>query len=212
MNLAQDISVIGAIAAFWLVAMIVPGLDFLLVTRLAMMKGRMAALRATLGIATGIAAWGLAGFFGIRTLFIASPWLYTLLKVGGGLYLFIQGARLFAGSWKKAPADDQPANPALATTRAFRMGLLTNLANPKAPIFVSSLFAAVLPQHASIGLGLACVGTMFLIAVAWFALVATVLSLRHVSRAFLRLRHWIDRASGLAFMALGIRFATEKTV
>ncbi|MFW7267759.1 LysE family translocator [Gluconacetobacter sp. Hr-1-5] len=211
MNLAQDISVIGAIATFWLVAMIVPGLDFLLVTRLAMMKGRMAALRATLGIATGIAAWGLAGFFGIRALFIASPWLYTLLKVGGGLYLFIQGARLFAGSWKKAPTD-QPATPALATTRAFRMGLLTNLANPKAPIFVSSLFAAALPQHASIGLGLTCVGTMFVIAVAWFALVATVLSLRHVSQAFLRLRQWIDRASGLAFMALGIRFATEKTV
>ena len=99
MNLAQDLSVITAISAFWLIAMMVPGLDFMLVTRLAVMKGRAVALQATLGIAAGIAVWGIAGFFGIRTLFIAAPWLYLPAKIVGGLYLLILGANQLVHRW-----------------------------------------------------------------------------------------------------------------
>lgn len=210
MSLMQDFYVVIAVSAFWLIAMIVPGLDFLLVTRLAVLRGRSAAWRATLGIATGVAIWGICGFFGIRTLFYAAPWLYLLLKVGGGLYLFIAGCTLLIGSWKPSAADATTASTD-PTPGGFRTGLLTNLANPKAPVFVSSLFAAAMPQHAPAQLGLACVFAMFAIAVGWFGLVAMVLSHERVSAAFLRCRRWIDRCAGLAFMALGIRFMTERT-
>jgi len=210
MSLMQDLSVIAAVSAFWLIAMVVPGLDFMLVTRLAIMRGRAAALHATLGIATGVAAWGLAGFFGIRTLFYVAPWLYLALKIGGGLYLFATGCKLFVQSWKPEAAtpDSTMAGP---VTGSFRAGLLTNLANPKAPVFVSSLFAAAMPQHAPIGLGVACVTAMFAIAVGWFTLVTLLLSLRHVSATFLKFRRWIDRCAGVAFMALGLRFMTERS-
>ncbi|MBS0986594.1 LysE family transporter [Acetobacter thailandicus] len=211
MNLISELSVVATVSAFWLVAMIVPGLDFLLVTRLAVMRGKAAALRATFGVAVGVGIWGLAGFFGVRTLFIAAPWLYMLLKIVGGLYLFLTGFRLFMSSWQKKTAQSGHTELVSGTTRAFRAGLLTNLANPKAPVFVSGLFAAALPQHASVQLGLTCVAAMFVIAVAWFALVATLLSLESVSRIFMSFQKWIDRCAGLAFMALGLRFVTERS-
>lgn len=211
MTLTQDFSVIAAITAFWLVAMIVPGLDFLLVTRLAVMKGRPAALQATFGIASGVAVWGVAGFFGIRALFITAPWLYLALKIGGGLYLMTVGAKLLVSSWK----NEGEAGTASLTTdqrsNSFFAGFLTNLLNPKAPIFVSSLFAASMPQHASIYLGLTCVAAMFVVAVVWFAFVTLLLSLNRVSAVFLRCRRWIDRCAGVAFMALGLRFVTERS-
>lgn len=210
MSVTQDLSIISAVAAFWLVAMIVPGLDFLLVTRLAVLRGRSAALQATLGVATGVAAWGVAGFFGIRTLFIAAPWLYLALKIGGGLYLTTTGIKLFLGSWRNSVDSAAPHSAPAPRRSHFRAGVLTNLANPKAPIFISSLFAAAMPRHAPIHLGLACVVAMFAVAVAWFALVTLLLSLEPVSAVFLRCRRWIDRCAGLAFMALGIRFATER--
>ncbi|NVN12568.1 LysE family transporter [Nguyenibacter vanlangensis] len=210
MTLVQDLSIIGAVSALWLVAMVVPGLDFLLVTRLAMMRGRAAALRAAFGIALGVALWGLAGFFGIHALFVASPWLYRALKIGGGLYLFVVGVRLYRASWQPQSPAPAPADLDRRDVRAFRMGLLTNLANPKAPVFVSSLFAAALPQHVPVGLGLTCVAAMWAIAAGWFSVVALMLSLRRFAGPFSRARHWIDRVAGMTFMGIGARLATER--
>ncbi|MFT9015142.1 MAG: LysE family transporter [Acetobacter sp.] len=211
MNLPQEFSVIAAVSAFWLIAMVVPGLDFLLVTRLAVTKGRAAAIQATTGIAVGVALWGLAGFFGIRALFLVAPWLYLALKIGGGLYLITVGVKLFASSWKADDTADQSAPATPSRSASFRAGLLTNLANPKAPIFVSSLFAASMPQHAPIHLGLACVAAMFMVAVTWFTLVTMLFSLERVSSVFVQHRRWIDRCAGAAFMALGLRFVTERS-
>ena len=152
----QYIVVLSTIAVLWLAAMVAPGPDFLLITRLSITHGRSAALRATFGVATGVATWGTAGFFGIHALFVASPWLYVALKVGGGTYLLYLGIRLFAGSWKPAAPQTEEGHPN-REIRAFRIGLVTNLANPKAPLFVSSLFAASMPHHAPAALGAAAI-------------------------------------------------------
>ncbi|OYV41091.1 MAG: lysine transporter LysE [Acidocella sp. 20-61-6] len=190
--------------------MVVPGPDFLLITRLSITRGRSSALRASLGIATGVASWGTAGFFGIHALFIASPWLYLALKIIGGTYLLILGLRLFAGSWKRPePAEQGPAPK--RNGRAFRLGLLTNLSNPKAPLFVSSLFAATMPPHPLPALGVMAIGLMFTIAVAWLSFVACFLTIRRFADCFTRLRHWIDRVSGVAFMAFGSTLVLDRS-
>jgi threonine efflux protein len=202
-------AVLGGIAALWVAALVAPGPDFLLVTRISVTQGRVAALRAVLGIAAGIAVWGLAGFFGIHALFIASPWLYAALKLGGGAYLLLLGIRLLA---RRNPAGPEGQGaPANRGARAFRMGLLTNLANPKAPLFVSSLFAATLPQHPPTALGLAAVGVMFALTLGWYTFVARCLTIRRVAGAFTRFRRWIDRIAGLAFMAFGARLMLDRS-
>ncbi|WP_284946141.1 LysE family translocator [Acidisoma cladoniae] len=202
--------VLSTIAALWLAAMVAPGPDFLLITRLSIAHGRRTALRAALGIATGVATWGTAGFFGIHALFVASPWLYLALKVGGGAYLLFLGVRLFAGSWKPAAPEAAEARPN-REIRAFRLGLLTNIANPKAPLFVSSLFAATMPHHAPAMLGVAAICLMFAIAVGWLGLVARFLTIRRFADAFMRGRRWIDRVAGLAFMGFGTKLVLDRS-
>jgi threonine/homoserine/homoserine lactone efflux protein len=202
--------ILGVIGALWLAALVAPGPDFLLMTRVSITQGRPAAMRAALGVASGIAVWAVAGFFGIHALFVASPWLYLALKLGGGAYLTVLGFRLLLNSWKPTMAE-APGLPPIAASRAFHLGLLTNLANPKAPLFVSSLFAATLPQHPPAMLGVAAIGLMFALTLGWYGLVARFLTLRPVAEAFARARRWIDRAAGLAFMGFGTRLMLDRS-
>jgi threonine/homoserine/homoserine lactone efflux protein len=207
---SQCAAVLGAIALLWMGALMVPGPDFLLVIRISIVRGRVAAMRAALGVAIGIALWAVAGFFGIRALFVASPWLYLAFKIGGGGYLLFLGVRLLVSSFRREVAADQ-GTAVLPATRPFWIGFATNLSNPKAPLFVSSLFAATLPSAPDAALGIAAVCLMFALTLGWYVVVARLLTIRRVSDAFARARRWIDRAAGLAFVGFGARLVLERS-
>ncbi len=208
--MTQAASVLAAIAVLWFAATLVPGPDFLVTTRVALTHSRRIGLRTVLGIACGTCLWGLAGFFGIHALFRAAPWLYLALKLGGGVYLMLLGARLILDSFARGPADRSGARPGLSEAGAFRLGLVTNIANPKAALFTASLFAATLPADAPLTLGFAAAALMTLIALTWYGLVAWALTTPRAAIAFTRLRRWIDRGAGLAFIGFGTALATER--
>jgi threonine/homoserine/homoserine lactone efflux protein len=198
---------LGAIAAIWFAATMTPGPDFLVTTRTAMLHGRDAARRTVIGLAVGTAMWGLAGFFGIHALFLAAPFLYLALKLGGGAYLIYLGLRLLvSGFGRRGP--DLPA-PTLRGGSAFRLGLITNLANPKAALFTTSLFAATLPPSPPAWLGFAAAAIMTAICLLWYSLVAQALTTGHVAALFSRARHWIDRVAGAAFVGFGLELALD---
>jgi threonine/homoserine/homoserine lactone efflux protein len=205
--MADYLHVIAAIALLWFAATLTPGPDFLLASRVSMTLPREAALRVVLGIACGTVLWGLAGFFGIHVLFEAAPWLYLALKVGGGAYLILLGVKLLIGD--RAPAGRAPRRRAPVAS-AFALGLLTNLANPKAPLFATSLFAATLPAHPPMMLGLVAAATMGAISLGWFGLVVRLLTAAPAAAAYSRLRRWIDRVAGAAFIGFGTKLALER--
>lgn len=205
----QSATVLTSIAAIWLAATLVPGPDFLATTRVALTNDRAVGIRTVLGIACGTCVWGLAGFFGVHALFTAAPWLYLALKLGGGAYLIFLGIRLIVGSFGGRASDAAHLRP-LSAGSAFRLGLITNLANPKAALFTASLFAATLPPHPPISLGVGAAVIMTTIALAWYGTVACVLTTRRAATVFTRLRHWIDRLAGLAFIGFGARLTLER--
>lgn len=201
---------LAAIAAIWFAATVTPGPDFLVTTRVALAHGRDAARRTVLGVALGTAAWGLAGFFGIHALFLAAPWLYLGLKLLAGGYLCWLGVALLWGSVRPAPsAAEGGGASALPPGSAFRLGLVTNIANPKAALFTTSMFAATLPAQPPAWLGFAATAVMVGITLGWYALVARLLTTRRVADAYARARAWVDRVAGAAFVAFGARLAWD---
>lgn len=204
--------ILANVTALWTMAIIVPGMDFLMVLRTALTQGRLAALKVSCGIAIAIGLWGLAGFFGIHALFEASPLLYTLLKISGGLYLCYLGLQLIRQGMTKDAAPFHGSDVSShAKQHSFRTGMLTNLANPKAPIFTSSLFATSIPAHTPLYAGLSCVGLMIGISLLWFSSVALLLSQRPIAAQFQRFRHWVDRLSGATLLILGGHFITSRS-
>jgi threonine/homoserine/homoserine lactone efflux protein len=193
-----------AVAALWLFAVITPGPAFLITARYAVTRSRQQALLALTGLLIGTSCWAVASFLGVTVLFAAAPWLFRTLKIVGGGYLIYLGIRMLLTRPQPADSAPQPDVPAAAV----RMGLITNLTNPKSPMFLTSVFATALPQHFSIAMGAEALALMLLISACWYGLVALLFGSVPVAAAYRRSRVWIDRIAGSVFVLIGARLAT----
>src|SRR5438270_1956735 len=84
---------------------LVPGPNNFMLMRLGMRRGRGAALAAGVGTTLSCIVWCAAAALGLAAVLAAAPWLYRLLKVGGGVYLL-----WFAWSlWRAGPTGEAQA-------------------------------------------------------------------------------------------------------
>ncbi len=195
---------LAAVAGLWLIAVVTPGPNALLVVRLAVVRGRGAGFAAVGGIALGTLAWSLSGFFGIQALFLVAPLLYRVLSVAGAAWLVWVGLRLIRGSFRPLPPARASAGP------AFRAGLLTCLSNPKSMLLVGSLFAAIMPHGAPLPVGLAAVAEMVAISLAWYTLVVLLFTTARAGAVYARAGTWLDRVAGGIFIAFGLAVAERE--
>ena len=157
-----------------------------------------------LGIALGFGIHIIYSVLGLVTLVAQSAPLLTAVKIVGGLYLLWLGIK---GLRSKAAGEVteirvQAAAPVPARSVLWR-GFLCNLLNPKAPVYLVSVFTVVLSPAMPVS-QLAAYGAQF----AWFALVALLLSVPRVNSGFRRAGHWIDRVLGAAMAVLGVKVMT----
>jgi len=188
-------------------AMASPGPNVLVVIRTAIAESRRAGLFCAAGVATGGAIWAGGAALGLGLVIANLPIAYDALRVLGGLYLVYLGvrtARSVAG-WEAPPG----VQPRASGRRAWRRGLLTNLSNPKAAVFFTSVFATLLPADSSLALRIAAVAVIVVDALLWHALLAVVLSSPPAQARYLRARPWIDRVAGVVMIAFGLRLATD---
>ncbi|MCH7232557.1 LysE family translocator [Glycomyces sp. L485] len=198
-------------AAAILVASIVPGPDFAIVTRNAMLGGRGSGMWTALGVAGGCVVWVVATAVGLSTLLAASVVAFTFVKVAGAIYLIYLGARSIHAAFKDRSKPVAEAEPTRRVTHweAFRSGLLCNLLNPKALVF----FTALIPQFISGGAPWAYVGELAFVAAAvnglWFLALANLVGLlrRFLTRP--NVRAWINGVTGGILVALGLRVAAN---
>ncbi len=116
---------------------LVPGPAVVAVVSAALRGGFRASLAANAGVLVGDAAFVGATALGLGTLLVASHPLFLAVKWLGIAYLAYLGLRALLARGQ-AYAFDAPG----AGSRAFRLGLTTQLANPKLVLF----FGALLPQ------------------------------------------------------------------
>lgn len=201
-------TILLSVATLWALAAVSPGPNFLLTARIAITRSRRDGIEAVAGIALGTAAWGAAGCFGVKALFLAAPWLYLTLKLLGAGYLIYLGTRLIWLSWR-ADTDEPLAVNVGPRRSAFLLGFATTIANPRSAISVASIFAATVPSHPSLTLTVLVMATMVVVSVGWYCLVALMLSTRRLAALYQRGRRWLDRVSGACFIAFGAKTAAE---
>jgi threonine/homoserine/homoserine lactone efflux protein len=183
-----------------------PGPDNLMVLGVGMSRGRRHGLAFGLGCALGCLSHTLLAVAGVSALIAASPTAFTLLRIGGGLYLVWLGVQALR-SRGGAQAARSAAGDASAT-RLFLRGVFANAINPKVVLF----FLSFLPQfvqagRGDVGLQIALLGVVFTAQAAllfgllgWFA-GAVGQWLQRAPRAGM----WLDRVAGTVFVALGLR-------
>jgi RhtB (resistance to homoserine/threonine) family protein len=182
-----------------------PGPDFAYVTRQSLVHGRRAGLLASLGIALGLSIHIVYSAAGLAAVIAHSAqWMTAIKLIGGGYLLYLGWQGLRSGAGTAAAPDATPPLPASAW-RQVGGGFLCNAFNPKAPIYFLALFTVVLSPGLPVPTLVAYGAWIMVLQWLWFSLVATVFAHPRVRDRLLALRHWIDRAFGVAMVALGIR-------
>ena len=198
------------LALLWTVAVVTPGPNFFNTAQLAASCSRRHGVVASAGVATGTIIWGLAGGLGIKSLFTAAPMLYLAFKIIGGCYLIYLGLKLFKRS---APAMGQsllPDEPRRSLFSAWRFGLLGNLSNPKAALFVATAFASTMPPSPSPALLTLAVITMATLSFSWYSSVALVFSSERMANLYSRSRKWLDRFAGSCYLLFGAHLVANR--
>ena len=185
-------------------AIVSPGPNFILVTNTALGQSRRAGLLTALGVATGSGLFALAGLVGLLVLVHSIPYFALMTRfVGGGYLAWIGVDMLRHCRSRKTPDRAVNVQREPSPLASYRIGLLTNLTNPKAWAFYLSLFALLMnpgfPLWGKVVLNIA----MFVISFAWYAIVAVLISSRRFQPVFLGLQPVIQGTLGVLLVVLG---------
>ncbi|GLY86924.1 LysE family translocator [Actinoallomurus iriomotensis] len=210
------IQTLFAFAGAAIVVALVPGPSTAVIVRQSVTGGRRAGVAAMLGNETGVVLWGLAAAFGLTALLLASRIAYDAIRIAGAVFLVWMGVRaLWSARRRPATQSGETAETGeravpVSRWRAYRMGLLTNAANPKAGVFAVSFLpqfvphgAPVLPVLVVLSLIWALIDMVWYLSLIWLAGRAG----RALGRPAVRRR--LEQVSGVVLVGLGLRLAAE---
>lgn len=195
-----------AFAGLSLFAAISPGPAVLMAARTGLTEGFRTGAFLAAGIGVGGVVWASAAMFGLNLVFAAAPALLWALKLLGGGYLLWMAWHL----WKDAKT---PLDTTIKTTiprsaaSAFRLGLFTQLANPKPAVMFSAIFLGTVPPSTPIWVYGALLVVVFLNESLWNTFVARIFSLERTRSRYISLKTIIDRSFGTMLALLGIKIA-----
>ena len=205
-------STVSAVLTFALMAgalTVTPGLDTALVLRAALTRTRREAVATGAGIVAGLFVWGAAAAVGVSALLTASQVAFDVLRYAGAAYLVLVGIRLLLRAVRtRAGADPVPAALPSSAWRAARLGLATNLLNPKVGVFYVALLPQFLPSGSDpLAMGLLLASVHAALSLLWFA---GLIALASVVGRWLRrpsTARAIDGVTGATLVGFGVRLA-----
>lgn len=167
--------------------------------------GYAAALRSIFGLESALLIQLTIVAVGLGALLTASTLAFDIVKFCGAAYLVWLGIQ----KWRTAPQELQDAKPPMSSNALFVEGLLVNLANPKAIVFIAALTPQFIdptrPQWLQFLIIAATMCTVDIVVMSGYALLAT------------RLRHWLhdpktlkaqNRFFGGVFVGAGLLLAS----
>lgn len=197
-----------AVAVLHLMAAISPGPAVLMAARTGVTEGLRTGMFLALGIGVGGVIWAATALFGLTLVFQAAPALLWALKIIGGIYLIRMAVLMWRDAGQPLDADRTGRLPR-SPLSAFRLGLATQLANPKPAVLFSAIFVGTVPPDTAPMVYGALLAVVFLNETVWNTLVARVFSFETTRRRYISLKTVIDRTFGGLLAVLGVKLAVQ---
>lgn len=205
---------LASLMAIFSFAIVSPGADLAMVMRQSLVHGRRAAIVTSFGIGASLMFHLTYTILGLGLIISQSIYLFNIVKWCGVAYLVYIGVKALRASKADlsvaAVKDGEDGKGEQSLLRALGLGFLANALNPKAVFFFLSIFSTVVSAHTPMAVKFGYGLVMAICLIAWFVSVSLFMTTPRMRAAFGRASQWIDRASGLVFIALGIKLATEK--
>jgi len=200
-----------AIASIHTLAVISPGPDVALTMRNSLLHSRKVGLAGALGTTTGMCIHLTYTVFGVGYLVVNMPWLMAAIQFAGALYLFYLGYQSFklnANPMKDVVASDETGPKVVLTPfKAYRIGVINNVLNPIVILLFISILSAYITSETPLVIQGLYGALMIGITFAWFAFVAIFFSVDKIRLLFLKLGKWLERLTGGALIAFGLKVA-----
>lgn len=209
---AYMIELISLMAIFSF-AIISPGADLAMVMRQALVHGRRQAIITSFGIGAALMFHVSYTILGLGLIISQSVYLFNIVKWLGVAYLVYIGIKALKAGRTEITVSAEAQGEAAKTQsalKAFTLGFAANALNPKAVFFFLSIFSTIVHAHTPMAIKFGYGTVMATCLIAWFVGVSTFMTTPRMRAAFSRASKWIDRTSGVVFIALGIKLATEK--
>lgn len=200
---------LAAIGGVYFAMVASPGPNFLIVSQLALSGRTRLGIAVAAGVATGSVIWATLAMLGVAAILAHAGVIYDVVRLAGAAYLIWCGLKL-AWAARTAETAAQPVAVPRSPLLAYRAGLMTNLTNPKAGAFWTSIFSSMFPRHAPAGLFLGTLLLVVAISGGWYSLIAIGLATERVQRRYLAMRRWIDATCGAVMVGLGVHLATSR--
>ncbi|WP_092935774.1 LysE family translocator [Rhizobium sp. 9140] len=206
---------LASLMAIFAFAIVSPGADLAMVMRQSILHGRRSAILTSFGVGASLMVHVTYTILGLGLVISQSITLFNIVKWCGVAYLLYIGFKALRAKptdavETAAPTMEPATRVPQSAFKAFGLGFAANALNPKPVFFFLSIFSTVVstqtPVAVKFGYGL----VMATCLIAWFVAVSLFMTTPAMRARFARISHWIDRASGMVFIALGLKLATEK--
>ena len=214
-----------AFAGAALLLAMAPGPATATLLRQTIRHGRRRGAATVAGIESGVLFWAVAASAGLSALLAASSIAYDVIRVVGAIVLISLGAQALVRSRREqentqlreqqntqldAAVTPTPSTADRGGWSAYRAGLVTNLANPKAGVFAISFLPQFIPHgYPVLPTGLLLAAVWVVCDGAWYLTLTVIVhgARRMFSRGVVRQR--LEALSGVALVGFGVRLALE---
>lgn len=203
MNLAGELAVFAGVMVL---GQFSPGPDMILLTRTALRDGVGVGLKMAAGIATGLTVHATLALAGLAVAFENLPSLKRSLQWVAAVYLLWIAWRIakehFVAMYSGAKPADTPAAP---TRSPYLRGLLCNLFNPKAALFLAAVCAPFLAGNHPTWWPFALWSLIVGLGLGLWSLWVAALQWRPLRSGYQRVSTWIDLGFALVLAGLSVR-------
>lgn len=206
----ENLILLATICGLHTLAVISPGPDFLMAVKNSITYSRRTGIYTAIGFALGIATHLVYCVTGLAFVISKSILLFSVIKYLGAAYLVYIGFKSIMSKSTAITVHDAAKKPDMTPFQAIKAGYLTNVLNPKATLFMLSLFTLVITPQTPAAVLMAASAYMILSTAVWFSLVAIFFSHGKIRKVYLKFQKAINRTFGGLLMLLGIRLALAK--
>lgn len=196
---------------------VTPGVDSLLVMRNAGRGGLQDGCVTSVGICSGLFIHATLSALGISVLLVETAWAFTALKWAGACYLIWLGLNSLRQAMKRAPVENAKVAGAgaavmkpVATSVAFREGLLSNVLNPKTALFYMALLPQFIdPAGNAFQQSLFLAAVHFVLAMGWQCALAVLVVKSRRLGVGQGVKRTLNALTGGFFVAIGAKLAAQ---
>jgi threonine/homoserine/homoserine lactone efflux protein len=209
----MDWQTYASFLGFAVLLVLMPGPDFVVVTRNVLASGRRRGAWAGVGVATSNAVQGSVAALGLGAVIVASQPVFEAIKWAGAAYLVVLGVQALRSALRGdyAQSDDDVGPTRGAAWAGWRQGFLSNITNPKVLVFYLAVLPQFLPAGAPIWQILPLALSHALLSLTYLMLL--VGGLHHV-RGLLtrrRVRRALEAVTGTVLLGFGASLVRETT-